>query len=125
MPTRYFTVSEANAALPRVKQLVEEILAARQHILDAQPDLWPVLEKAVGNGGSKKAGAVLGDFTRLEQSVQKLTDIGCILKDINSGLVDFPTLRGGHEVLLCWRYGEPSVSHWHELDAGFAGRQPL
>ncbi len=125
MPTRYFTVPEANAVLPQVKKIVAEILAARQRIVDAQPDLWPVLEKAVGNGGSKKAGELLPEFRRLERGVKALEDMGCILKDLNTGLVDFPTVRNGRQVLLCWRFDEPSVSHWHELDAGFAGRQPL
>ncbi len=125
MPTRYFTVPEANALLPRVKLIVGQILAARQRIVDAQPDLWPVLEKAIGNGGSKKAGELIPYFTQLEQGVRALNDMGCILKDLNTGLVDFPTLRNGREALLCWRYDEPSVSHWHEADAGFAGRQPL
>ncbi len=125
MPTRYFTVPEANAILPHVKKIVAEILAARQRIVDAQPDLWPVLEKAVGNGGSKKAGELLPEFKRLEQGVKALEGMGCILKDLNTGLVDFPTVRNGRQVLLCWRFDEPSVSHWHELDAGFAGRQPL
>ena len=64
MPKRYYTVDEANAALTVLRPLVEKMLAARQRIVDAQPDLWPVLEKAAGNGGSKQATAVLADFER-------------------------------------------------------------
>ena len=125
MPTHYFTVAEANALLPRVKAVISDLLDARQRILDAQPDLWPVLEKALGNGGSKKAGELLVEFERIESSVHALSEMGCILKDINSGLVDFPTIRNGREVLLCWRYDEPEVGFWHDAEAGFAGRQPL
>jgi hypothetical protein len=125
MPTHYFTVAEANTLLPRVKAVVSDLLEARQRILDAQPDLWPVLEKAIGNGGSKKAGELLVEFERIESSVNALSEMGCILKDINSGLVDFPTIRNGREVLLCWRYDEPEVGFWHDAEAGFAGRQPL
>jgi hypothetical protein len=125
MPTHYFTVAEANTLLPRVKAVVSDLLDARQRILDAQPDLWPVLEKAIGNGGSKKAGELLVEFERIESSVNALSEMGCILKDINSGLVDFPTIRNGREVLLCWRYDEPEVGFWHDAEAGFAGRQPL
>jgi hypothetical protein len=125
MPTHYFTVAEANTLLPRVKAVVSDLLDARQRILDAQPDLWPVLEKAIGNGGSKKAGELLVEFERIESSVHALSEMGCILKDINSGLVDFPTIRNGREVLLCWRYDEPEVGFWHDAEAGFAGRQPL
>jgi len=122
---KHFTAEEANRALPQVRALVDQILLARQAILDARPDLWPVLEQAVGNGGSKKAGEVLQDFKRLEDSVQGLQDIGCVLKDISTGLVDFPALREGREVLLCWKYDEPQVMYWHDLQSGFAGRQKL
>jgi hypothetical protein len=51
--------------------------------------------------------------------------MGVVVKDLETGLLDFPTERDGEVVFLCWRYGEPSVAHWHSLDAGFAGRQPL
>jgi len=125
MPTHYFTVAEANSLLPQVVSVLSEMMDARQRIIDAQPDLWPVLEKAVGNGGSKKAGALLSEFRRVENGARTLSEMGCILKDINTGLVDFPTIRDGHEALLCWRYGEPEVGYWHDAESGFAGRQPL
>ena len=125
MPTHYFTVAEANLLLPQVISVISGMMDARQRIIDAQPDLWPVLEKAVGNGGSKKAGELLVEFERIESSVTALSEMGCILKDLNSGLVDFPTIRNGREVLLCWRYDEPEVGFWHDAQAGFAGRQPL
>lgn len=125
MPIHYFTVAEANALLPQVVSVLRGMMDARQRIIDAQPDLWPVLEKAVGNGGSKKAGELLSEFRRVENGAQALSEMGCILKDINTGLVDFPTIRDGQEALLCWRYGEPQVEHWHDTQSGFAGRQPL
>ena len=125
MPTHHFTVAEANALLPQVSQLVEDMLNARQRILEAQADLWPVLEKAPGNGGSKKAGALLPEFRRVEHGARKLSELGCVLKDINTCLVDFPSVRNGRQVFLCWQHGEPEVAFWHDVDAGFTGRQPL
>jgi hypothetical protein len=125
MPTHYFTVAEANSLLPRINLVIEEMLEARQHILEAQAEVWPVLEKAVGNGGSKKAGELLPEFSRVERGARQLSEMGCILKDINTGLVDFPAIRNGREVFLCWQHGEPQVAFWHDVDAGFAGRQPL
>ena len=122
---RHFTVEEANALLPHIRPLIESILKARQHIIDVQPEVWPVLEKAAGNGGSKKAGALVEDFKTIERGVQAIQDLGVIVKDVNSGLIDFPALRSGREVFLCWRYNEPSIAFLHELHAGFAGRQPL
>lgn len=125
MPGRHFTVEQANSLLPRLRPLVAEMLAARQRILDARPEIWPVLESAIGNGGSKKAGEMVTEFERLQRCVLEISALGVELKDINTGLCDFPSRRHGREVYLCWRYDEPSVAHWHDLEAGFAGRQPL
>jgi hypothetical protein len=125
MAKRYFTIEEANAALPTLRVLIEKLLAARQRIVEARPDLWPVLEKAAGNGGSPLATAVLADFEQLQLSVKTIARMGIELKDPNTGLVDFLAKREGREVYLCWRYNEPTVAHWHDLEAGFAGRQPL
>ena len=123
--TRHFSVDEANALLPRVRSLVESVLAARQRILDAQPEVWPVLQKAIGNGGSQKAGELVEEIKRIERGIKAIQDLGAVVKDINTGLIDFPAVRSGREVFLCWRYDEPQVGFWHELHTGFAGRQPL
>lgn len=122
---RFFTVAEANALLPRLRVLIDELRAAREAIRAARADLLPVLEAAVGNGGNRKAGEVLPYFERMERAILAIRDLGCELKDIDMGLVDFPALREGRVVYLCWRYGEDRLRYWHELDAGFAGRQPL
>ncbi len=125
MPKRYYTVEEANAALLTLRPLVAAMLGARQRIVAAQPELWPVLEKAAGNGGSEKASAVLVDFEMVRRSVKAIEGLGIELKDINTGLVDFLAERDGRDIYLCWRYDEPKVAFWHDLEAGFAGRQPL
>lgn len=122
---RFFTVAEANALLPRLTALLDELRAARDAIRAARADLLPVLEAAIGNGGSRKAGEMLPYFERMERAILTIRDLGCELKDIDMGLVDFPALREGRVVYLCWRYGEDRLRYWHELDAGFAGRQPL
>lgn len=124
MPARFFTLEEANAALPRLNQLLEQLMAARRAIIDARPDLWPVLKKSIGNGGSKKAGELLAEFERVQAAMAAIEEIGVTLKDVDYGLVDFLHRRpDGREVYLCWRYGEPEVAYWHELHAGFAGRK--
>lgn len=125
MRAHYYTAAEANALLPTLRPIVAGMLEARQRIVAAQPELWPMLEKAVGNGGSKKAGAVLADFEIIQKAVKAIEGYGLQLKDLNTGLIDFLSQRDGREVWLCWRFDEPSVAHWHDLDAGFAGRQPL
>lgn len=122
---RYFTVTEAEALLPRLTTLLDQLRAARKAIRAARADLLPVLEAAVGNGGSRKAGDLLPEFRRMEEAMLAIREIGCELKDIDLGLLDFPALRENHEVYLCWRYGEDRIRFWHEMDEGFAGRQPL
>lgn len=122
---RLFTLAEANALLPRLTALIEQLRAARDAIRAARADLLPVLEAAVGNGGSRKAGDLLPHFRRMEEAVLTIQGLGIELRDIDSGLVDFPCQRGGRVVYLCWRYGEDTIRFWHDLDAGFAGRQPL
>ncbi|MBI5292995.1 MAG: DUF2203 domain-containing protein [Chloroflexi bacterium] len=125
MAHRLFSVEEANALLPILRPLLAQALEARRRVIAAEPDLWPVLEKAMGNGGSKKAGAVLADFETIQHNVKAIQSMGIEVKDINTGLIDFPAVRDGREVCLCWRYDEPNVAHWHDTDAGFAGRQRL
>lgn len=122
---RYFTVEEANVALQVLRPLVAEILELRSAILGRQPAIWPVIEKAAGNGGSKAASEVQQEFERLDLLIRQVRYTGAILKDVNTGLVDFPCLRDGREVYLCWRFGEEQVTYWHEMKAGFSGRQKI
>ncbi len=121
----YFTVEEAREALRTIRPLMEEIQSIRAKILRQQPGSWPLVEKAAGNGGNREASRLVIDFDRLDQLVHRIQDTGVILKDLNLGLVDFPAWREDHEVYLCWQHGETDLAFWHEIDAGFAGRQTL
>lgn len=121
---RYFTLEEANTALAIIRPLLREIMEIRQIILDRQSDLWPVIEKSLGNGGSRTASQTVQEFERLDRLVRQVMATGALIKDINSGLVDFPALRDGREVYLCWKFDEDGVRFWHDVDSGFAGRQP-
>jgi hypothetical protein len=122
---RYFTLDEANALLEELRPLVGRMLEVRQQLLNLQPELEPVLRKVLGNGGNQVASQAAVYFEELRELVERIQASGVELKDINSGLLDFRSLRGGREVYLCWRYGEDEISFWHDIDAGFAGRQPL
>lgn len=123
--TRYFTLEEANACLPRLRQLLEELQEVQREINASRPEVWPVLQKAIGNGGNQRASELLKEFRRLERAVEGIQETGCLLKDAEQGLVDFLSRRDGREVYLCWRRGEDQIRCWHELHTGFAGRQPL
>lgn len=125
MPPKYFTPEEANALLPRIRELMGEIFAARDRILSARPEILPVLEKAAMNGGNRKAGEVVQDFEKIERGIARIHVLGAQVRDISRGLVDFPYQREGQDVLLCWQYGEEKIEYWHDEETGFRGRQPL
>jgi hypothetical protein len=123
--TKYFTIDEANAALVVIRPWIDEILLIRDEIMQQKPEVWPVIQKAAGNGGSAAASNLAQNFERLDRLVHQIQDAGALIKDLNTGLLDFPALRNGYEVYLCWRLGEGDIAFWHEVDAGFAGRQPI
>ena len=129
--TRYFTVEETNLALPRLRQWLPRLRARRQRLDVVQRKLSELAVKAAANGNlvEEEVLATQREAQRLAGEVDKLiariNGLGCQIKDIEQGLVDFPALREGREVCLCWRLGETEVAFWHELEAGFGGRQPL
>ena len=122
---RYFNIEEASLAISIIRPLIAQILEIRQNILDKQPEVWPVVSKTAGNGGSKAASLIVQDFARLDELVHQVQSTGAILKDINLGLVDFLSINHGREIFLCWQYGEQDLAFWHEIEAGYNGRQPL
>lgn len=122
---RYFSLSEANQALNIIRPLMDDVQAIREKILSNQPEAWPAIEKSAGNGGNKVLSGMVQDFERLDKLVHQILDTGVQIKDINIGLLDFSAMRDGHEVYLCWQHGEDDIAFWHELDAGYAGRQPI
>jgi hypothetical protein len=118
-PARAWTVEAANAALPRVRQVLERI---KELVGQARQDREGAAERVEGNGQAPAGGAGSG----LRAAVEELTDQGIVLRDVDAGLIDFPArLPDGREYLLCWVLGEPEVAFWHWPEAGFAGRRPL
>jgi hypothetical protein len=122
---RYFTLEEANEALIVIRPLMDEVQALRTKILSSQPEAWSAIEKSVGNGGNRALSKMIQDFDQLDALVHQILDTGVLIKDVNVGLLDFPAIRHGREVYLCWQYGEGEIAFWHEVEAGFAGRQPI
>ncbi len=125
MSTHYFTIEEANAALRVIRPLMEEIQRIRGKIIAQRPEIWPAMARSVGNGGNPALSRLVKEFDRLDQAVRQILATGAQIKDIDTGLLDFPAWREGHEVYLCWKVGEDEIAFWHEVDAGFAGRQPI
>ncbi len=127
---KIFTVERANAALPLVRRIVQDVVAEHP----GWKDLVSRYELAAAGarpewGESPEQLALRGEIERVAQRingyVDELSEVGCLLKDFERGLVDFYGLHEGRLVFLCWRLGEDAVSYWHEIEAGFAGRQEI
>jgi hypothetical protein len=129
---RHFTPDEANDELHEIRPLVEELVSHRREQQRLQARRVELAAKIAGNGGGidSEAIAKLEEEERRERiviarCVNAIHGRGAIVKDVDTGLVDFPALRRGEEILLCWRLGEDEVAHWHGLEEGFAGRKQL
>jgi hypothetical protein len=129
---RHFTPEEANAELVHVRPLVEQLVATRQEHAAALGRQEELEGKIRGNGGgippaelASATAEVDAVARRLARLVAEITSHGAQVKDLDSGLVDFPALHGGETVLLCWQLGEDEIGWWHRVDDGFEGRRPL
>ena len=120
-----FTLDEANALLSECEQLLEEMVTVRTQLLGMGPSLESVMRAADGNGGSKRAGQYVLLLQRFNACASTFQEWGVELKDLDSGLVDFPSYRDGQLVYLCWKRGEARIDYWHDLESGSGGSQPL
>ncbi len=130
MRSRTFTVEEANNALPLVRRIVADIVRAYELLSEQAVDYKDVrvvedrtTEIEDRLNGLKRSMSVLSE--QIEDFVAELAEIGCEMKDLKTGLIDFPFLMDGRRVFLCYELGEERVEFWHELTEGYAGRKPL
>ena len=119
---RFFTIDEANALLPDLRDRLQRIKAARQTVLD---HATPVRDRAEMNGGGKQGAELFDAMRTLRDEVQRLSEEGIVLRDADSGLIDFPSQKEGRLIYLCWTPDEDRIGFWHEVDTGFGGRKPL
>ena len=124
---KIFTVQEANALLPNVRTIVGKIQRAHRKIARYSDEAKKASDAAErGGGGFADGVAYAAVLNELTTQLAELEGLGVQLKDFERGLVDFPSLRDGRVVLLCWQLGEgDELEWWHDVDAGFAGRTPL
>jgi hypothetical protein len=121
-PPRRYTVEEANALLPELRATLARIRENRQAVLAGAER---IRASAPHNGSATPGPAYWDALGGLRRDVEDLNARGVILRDPETGLIDFPSERDGDEVLLCWRLDEDRVGFWHGLGTGFAGRRPL
>jgi hypothetical protein len=121
---RHYTLEEASELLPHVVELIGRMRSARDRLGDREAR-EALSEAGPTNGGGNPGRTVSEGFVELRDSMAKLQALEVVLRDLDRGLLDFPSLRDGREVYLCWQEGEDAIEYWHEPEAGFAGRQPL
>ncbi len=127
----YFTREEAEALLPAITIVLETIQGCGMKLRELEQDLAELHAQAANNGHHLHARiatlqkSLVQQTNVLRTALHELQTFGCELKDPDTGLIDFLSLRDGQEIYLCWRLGEERIAFWHDLDTGFAGRQPL
>jgi hypothetical protein len=122
---KLFTVEEANALLPELRRMLGAIDRQRGRLQQLSDHARAAQERSTEGGGTRFGTAYAAALTGFLEAVQEVFDQGIEIKDFDRGLCDFPHLRDGKVVFLCWQRGEVRVEWWHEIEAGFAGRQPL
>jgi hypothetical protein len=121
---RHYTVEEANSLLPRMKPLLRKLRDAKDLLTDSEAH--EVLSDAAPTNGGGEPGRQVGEaFLEVRGLLGTLEEAGIVVRDIDRGLIDFPAIRGGEEVYLCWELGEDAVGHWHDLESGYRGRREL
>jgi hypothetical protein len=123
---RHYTLQQANAVRPWVARRVGWIRAARARLVALGPGVQAAIaDLDPDRGGSYPGRDIARSLVELSRSVGELEAVDVVLRDVDKGLIDFPAIRGGEEVYLCWLVDEDEIGYWHPLDSGFAGRTPL
>ena len=125
MTPHYFTLEEANAIVKQIRPLMAELLKRRARVVSNRPYLHNIIEDLTSNTGNALATSIALDFFVIERLLEQIRAYGCVIKDINVGLIDFLTERDGREMFLCWRYGEDEIAFYHELHTSFNSRRPV
>ena len=125
MKPKYFTVQEANALLPEIEPLVAKLLEKRAKVTHMRSQMPELMGDLRSNFATAETSEMMIDFVEIERLMEKIQSYGCVIKSITAGLVDFLADQNGRDVYLCWQYGEDTVSHYHDLNAGFNGRKPI
>ena len=110
--------------LPVLSPLLEELREAKESLTDGEAHSV-LADASAGNGGGNEGRQVGEAFLRVRRMLGALSEHGVVIRDIDRGLIDFPSIRDDDEIYLCWSLGEEGVAYWHGLDEGYAGRQPL
>ena len=121
---RHYSLEQARAELPWVRKTLARLRDARDRLTDQEAQ-QALADGSETNGGGRRGKQVGEAYVELQNGLAAFERRGIVLRDLDRGLIDFPSVRDGREVYLCWIDGEDDIEFWHDLDAGFAGRRPL
>lgn len=122
---KHFTIEEARALIPELRGIFQDAQRRRDAVQKTDTELGEQLRQGKGDLGGERTTALLMDMLQLNVQFRRLQEMGVQVKDLDRGLVDFPHLRDGQEVFLCWEIDENDIVFWHDLDDGYAGRERL
>jgi hypothetical protein len=122
---KHFTLEEARALLPELRSIFQDAHRRRDIVLQTDTELGEDLKQTGADVGGEKVSGLLMDMLQLNVQLRRLQDMGVQIKDFERGLVDFPHIRDGREVFLCWELNEDDIEFWHDIDTGYAGRERL
>jgi hypothetical protein len=121
---RHYSAAEANALLPKLKPVLRKLRDAKDLLVD--DDAHELLSGSAPSNGGGEPGRQVGEaFLEVRRLLGALQDAGIVVRDIDRGLIDFPSIREGEEIYLCWELGEDAVGYWHDIETGYRGRLPL
>jgi len=122
---KHFTIEEARALLPELRSIFQDAHRRRDVVQQTDTELGEELKQTGTDVGGEKVSSLLMDMLQLNVQIRRLQDMGVQIKDFERGLVDFPHIRDGREVFLCWELNEDDIEFWHDIDSGYAGRERL
>src|SRR6516225_2080973 len=122
---RIFTLAEARNLLPTLRTLLEEVNKEWKRMRELNPEIQKARDNAQLNGFTKAGVEYVESVSHLTSLIHQIQEMGVLIKDVDKGLCDFPYMKDGRMVYLCWQMGEDSIQYWHDVETGFAGREPL
>jgi hypothetical protein len=122
---RIFTLGEAQALLPELKRRIAVLRTLKRSMEQKAAHISALAEKSRESSGSATGTRYVRELMDFQRELREIAETGCVLRDVDRGLLDFPAIRSGRKIFLCWAWGEESIGWWHDEDTGFAGRQPL
>lgn len=122
---KIFTLAEAQGLIPRLRSILEEVSHEWACIKELHPEIQKARDSAPFDGFSKFGVTYVESVSHLMLLINQIKELGVVLKDVDKGLCDFPYMRQGRVVYLCWQFGEEAIGYWHDIESGFARREPL